>query len=120
MPCRATTLHHCSIWDLSNAIAIGAAYFAGAKELREDSGAFQDAVQRRALKIRMAYNRSSQDLEEVLSAKVDGDSTGIFYRITREDGAFDSGLKKLSTRIVEDLPLREGAYKRRCRLPVTS
>jgi molecular chaperone DnaK len=32
------------------------------------------------------------------------------YRIVSEDGSFDSGLKTLSNRIVEDLPLRPGAY----------
>jgi molecular chaperone DnaK len=34
----------------------------------------------------------------------------LFYRINRDDGAYDSGLKKLSSRIVEDLPLREGEF----------
>lgn len=46
----------------------------------------------------------------MFSAKVDGDVAGMFYRITREDGGYDSGLKKLSTRIVEDLPLQDDAY----------
>ena len=41
---------------------------------------------------------------------MDGDISGLHYRITRDDGAFDSGLKTLSARIVEDLPLRERAY----------
>lgn len=96
--------------DPTNAIAIGAAYFAGAKELKDDSDDVVSKSEGRSLKMRMAYNRNSQELEEVFSAKIEGDTKGLFYRITREDGAFDSGLKKLSTRIVEDLPLREGAY----------
>jgi hypothetical protein len=46
----------------------------------------------------------------LFSAKVDGDVTGLFYRITREDGGYDGGLKKLTARVVEDLPLQENAY----------
>ena len=46
----------------------------------------------------------------MFSAKVDGDATNLFYRITRADGGYDSGLKKLVTRIFEDLPLQEDAY----------
>ena len=34
----------------------------------------------------------------------------MFFRITREDGGYDSGLKKLTTRIMEDLPLQDDAY----------
>ncbi len=43
-------------------------------------------------------------------AKVEGNIAGLFYRIYSEDGAFDSGLKAVSTRIAEDLPLRPGAF----------
>src|SRR5260370_28516085 len=43
-------------------------------------------------------------------AKGEGDVTGLFYRITREDGGYDSGLKELTARITEDLPLQEDAY----------
>jgi len=46
----------------------------------------------------------------LFSAKVEGDVAGMFYRITREDGGYDSGLRRLSTRIVEDLPLQNSAY----------
>ena len=96
--------------DPTNAIAIGAAYFAGEKELSANADDAKGGVERRSIRIRMAFNRSSQDLEEVFSARVDGNTAGLTYRITREDGAFDSGLKKLTSRVVEDLPLREGAY----------
>ena len=61
-------------------------------------------------KIRPVYNRNSQESEEVFTAKVEGDISGLFYRIYSEDGAFDSGLKQLAARIIEDLPLREGAF----------
>jgi molecular chaperone DnaK len=62
------------------------------------------------LSVKVSYNRVSKDLEEMFSAKIDGEVAGLFYRITRNDGGYDSGLKKLSHRISEDLPLQEDAY----------
>jgi molecular chaperone DnaK len=49
-------------------------------------------------------------MEELFSAKVEGDTTGLFYRIVRGDGAYDSSLKKLTNRIVEELPLQPNAF----------
>jgi len=62
------------------------------------------------VKFKVSYSRMSQETEELFSAKPEGEIAGLFYRITRDDGAFDSGLKKLSNRIVEDLPLQKDAY----------
>jgi molecular chaperone DnaK len=95
--------------DPTNAVAAGAAYFAGTKEKGKgasESGKRSDA----ALKVRMAYNKTSQEAEESFTAKVEGVADGMQYRIVSEDGSFDSGLKKLTSRILEDLPLRAGAY----------
>jgi molecular chaperone DnaK len=94
--------------DPTNAICIGAAFFAGTKE----KGATQTANERvkSNLKIRASYNKTSQESEETFTAKFEGDIAGLQYRITSEDGSFDSGSKKLGARIVEDLPLREGAF----------
>ena len=95
--------------DPTNAIAVGAAYFAATREvnLRE-----QDAKPTApdAIRIRVAYNRASQEAEEMFSAKVEGSTEGLFYRIVRNDGGYDSGLKTLAARIVEDLPLQADAY----------
>ncbi|RON13054.1 Hsp70 family protein [Pseudomonas frederiksbergensis] len=96
--------------DPSNAIAIGAAYFAGTKEFKAGGDTVKVPSNSRQLKIRQVYNRNSQESEETFSAKVEGDISSLFYRIYSEDGAFDSGLKALSNRIMEDLPLREGAF----------
>ncbi len=95
--------------DPTNAVAIGAAYFAGTKEKASTEA---EALKRSsaAVKVRMAYNKTSQESEEPFTAKVDGSSEGMQYRIVSDDGAFDSGLKNLGTRILEDLPLRAGAY----------
>ncbi len=95
--------------DPTNAIAVGAAYFAATKELKlEVTGG--DVAPAGEIKVRAAYNRASQEKEELFSARVEGDTGGLFYRITRDDGAFDSGLKKLNARITEDLPLQENAF----------
>jgi len=96
--------------DPTNAIAVGAAYFAATKEINLGEKAVAQSVQPGGVKIRVSYNRASQDREEMFSAKVEEDVNDLFYRITREDGGYDSGLKKLTPRIVEDLPLLENAY----------
>lgn len=94
--------------DPTNAITVGAAYFAGTKEKGSTSTPKPSANSN--LKIRASYNKSSQEAEEIFSAKIEGSLEGLQYRITSYDGSFDSGLKKLATRVVEDLPLREGEF----------
>ena len=94
--------------DPINAFAVGAAYFAGTKEK-----SFSDETRRvltPGLKIRTAYNKTSQESEESFAARVEGDLEGLQYRIVASDGSYDSGVKKLKSRILEDLPLREGAF----------
>lgn len=95
--------------DPTNAIAVGAAYFAAVKEITLPGSANEKALSG-PLKIKVVYNRASQEKDELFSARVEGETAGLFYRITRADGAFDSGLKKLTARISEDLPLQENAY----------
>jgi molecular chaperone DnaK len=95
--------------DPTNAIAVGAAYFAGTKE-KANASERKTTVSNSPLKIRTSYNKTSQELEEPFTAKIEGETTGMQYRIVADDGSFDSGLKKLGSRVLEDLPLREGAY----------
>ena len=58
-----------------------------------------------APKIKLAYPRSSREEEETLVGKASGDTEGWQYRIVRQDGGFDSGLRPLKARLFEDLPL---------------
>ena len=95
--------------DPTNAIVIGAAYYAGNKPL-ELSEASTAVAPTSPLKLKVSYNKASQEADEMFSAKVDGDVNGLSYRIVRDDGGYDSGLKQLSTRISEDLPLQPDAY----------
>jgi molecular chaperone DnaK len=97
--------------DPTNAIAIGAAYFAATKEIKINQQVdANSSTSQGALKIKVSYNKASQEQEELFSAKIEGNTEGLFYRITRDDGAFDSGLRELKPRVVEDLPLQESAY----------
>jgi molecular chaperone DnaK len=96
--------------DPTNAIAVGAAYYAAAKEIITTEGAKPLASKPGALKIRAVYSRTTQEPEELFSAKVEGETAGLFYRIIRDDGAFDSGLKALTGKIVEELPLQVEAF----------
>lgn len=96
--------------DPTNAIAIGAAYFAATKKINVDQPEAEKSSSPQGLKVKVSYNKASQEVEELFSAKIEGEIDGLFYRITRDDGAFDSGLMELKKRVVEDLPLQEGAY----------
>ncbi|MBO9204206.1 MULTISPECIES: Hsp70 family protein [Niastella] len=98
---------NCEI-DPTTAVAIGAAYYAATKpkQLPNDDKPKKGT----SISIRAAYQKASKEKEELFSARISGDINGLFYRITREDGGFDTGLKKLTERINEDLPLVENAY----------
>ena len=96
--------------DPTNAIVIGAAYFAATKEINLGEQTIEKPTPPGTLRIKVAYNRASQEREEMFAARVDGETSSLFYRITREDGSYDSGLKKLSARIIEDLPLLDNSY----------
>ena len=96
--------------DPTNAIAVGAAYFAATKEISIDGNGKTKTAAPGTLRVKASYNRASQEREELFSAKVEGTTEGLFYRITSDDGAFDSGLKALAGRIVEDLPLQVDAF----------
>ncbi|HTI60106.1 Hsp70 family protein [Mucilaginibacter sp.] len=98
---------NCEI-DPTTAVAIGAAHYASSKA-KEFSSAKQTG-NNSIIKIKAAYLKSSKEKEELFSAKITGNTEGLFYRIKRSDGGFDTGLKPLSARISEDLPLVENVY----------
>lgn len=98
---------NCDI-DPTTAVAIGAAYYAGTKpkSFEKDDKKEQNV----SLKIKMAYQKASKEKDEYFAAKIEGNTDGFSYRITREDGGFDTGSKPLKKQINEDLPLVENAY----------
>lgn len=97
---------NCEI-DPTTAVAVGAAYYAATKpkELGKSTEKKQTSIS-----IKTSYNKASKEKDELFSARVTGKTDGLSYRITRQDGGFDSGLKKLTERISEDLPLVDGAF----------
>ncbi|PSL24471.1 Hsp70 family protein [Chitinophaga ginsengisoli] len=98
---------NCEI-DPITAVAAGAAYYASGK-LNELAGAEAAAVNS-PVAIKVTYPKMSREKEELFLAKVTGDTSNLSYRITREDGGFDTGVKKLSERISEYLPLVQNVY----------
>ncbi|QEM03145.1 Hsp70 family protein [Mucilaginibacter rubeus] len=98
---------NCEI-DPTTAVAIGAAHYASGKT--KDFSAKQNNNRKPQLSVKAAYLKTSKEKEELFSAKITGNIEGLFYRIKRADGGFDTGLKPLSARISEDLPLVENVY----------
>lgn len=89
--------------DPVTAIAVGAAYYAGTR--RKEVAATPATQQQKGLHVRTAFNRVSREVVEPIAIAVDGDTTGLYYRITSEDGSFDSGLKRLQPKVFEELRL---------------
>jgi molecular chaperone DnaK len=98
---------NCEI-DPTTAVAIGAAYYAATKQKEVSKSDKQQ--KKTALSFKASYNKASKEKDELFAARVTGQTEGLFYKIVRQDGGFDSGLKKLTERISEDLPLVENAY----------
>lgn len=99
---------NCDI-EPTTAIVIGAAYYAGTREKQLDASA-DEKKKNAPIKIRTAYQKVSQDDVELFAARVEGNLSGLFYSITRDDGGFSTGLKTLAARINEDLPLVKDSY----------
>lgn len=96
--------------DPTTAVAVGAAYYAGTKDLSTDTETVRQSVKPASLAVKMSYAQNTNEDEELFAAKITGAVENLFYRITRDDGGFDTGLKKLSERISEDLPLVKDHY----------
>lgn len=97
---------NCEI-DPTTAVAIGAAYYSATKQKEIEKTGTEVKT---SISIRTSYNKASKEKEELFSARVTGSAEGLSYRITRDDGGFDSGIKKLAERISEDLPLVDGSF----------
>lgn len=103
---------NCNI-DPTTAVAIGAAFYAGTKPKqlpKVTTAATEITGIQSDIEIKTAYPKTSQDDEEYFTALVQGDVTDLFYRITRQDGGFDTGLKPLQNRVSEYLTLMKNAH----------
>ena len=96
---------NCDI-DPTTAVAVGAAYYAATKPREKASAAGKAPAPGTArLQVRTAYDKASRDSETLFSAKITGNVAGLSYRITRQDGGYNSGLKPLAGILTKDLPL---------------
>ncbi len=97
--------------DPTTAVAVGAAYYAGSKlsALKTEAKIEEEIKQETATrKVKAVFQSVSSEEEELYMAiPEEGDFTNVFYRITRDDGGYDSGLKKVEKRISEFLPLQK-------------
>lgn len=92
--------------DPTTAVAIGAAYYAGSKTIQiTNNASFHNADTKNQLEIKAAFQHITKDNEEYFVANIIGTHDNAFYRITRTDGGFDSGIKNLTNKISEILPL---------------
>lgn len=94
--------------DPTTAVAVGAAWFAGSRSAAappNNADAVTVDSREYDISLKTAYRKNSNDAEEYFTAMVSGNIHGMYYRITRSDGGFDSGLKELNTRISEMLTL---------------
>jgi len=96
--------------DPTTAVAIGAAYYASTKTTSFETASTLSPAEveensQSDIQIKVAYQKNTNEREEYFSALVTSISTGMQYRITRDDGGFDSGMKPLVSRIEEVLTL---------------
>lgn len=103
--------------DPTTAIAVGAAYYAGSKlssvkpEIEVENKIKQEENSSRRIKA-VFQSVSSEEEELYMAMPEEGDFTGVYYRITRDDGGYDSGIKKVEKRISEFLPLQKFSMNR--------
>lgn len=92
--------------DPTTAIAIGAGFYAGTKKRTTiQQQAIKDS--KHNLKVKTGYSKVTQEKEEYFLTQVEGDFQKLFYRILRTDGGFDTGLRPLTERFSEYLPVVE-------------
>lgn len=97
--------------DPTTAVAVGAAFYAGTKTRQTtDATADTSSAAPARIQVKAAYQKTSQEAREYFTAALSGEWKGAQYRITREDGGFDSGLKTADERVAELLPLVKDVF----------
>ncbi|MEY4876736.1 MAG: hypothetical protein RL708_1885 [Bacteroidota bacterium] len=121
--CKQTGIAVNTTIDPTTAVAVGAAYYAANKYYEpKDSGIYVsndgqiiaynqdeelDFNPYSSTKVITSYNKTTHDMEEVLIVRIDGYAENLHYRITRNDGGYDSGMVKAATKFTEFLPLQK-------------
>lgn len=92
--------------DPTTAVVLGAAYYAGSKTSDlDDEIAKPDLPEfNKSIDVELIFEPHSKDAEELIVALIKSPFDG-FYRMTRADGAFDTGILKCNQKISEFVPL---------------
>ena len=92
--------------DPTTAVVIGAAYYAGSKpsEIVENIQENVTLEKVSVLDVELIFEPHSKDAEELIVVIIKQDFNG-YYRMTRADGGFDTGILKCSQKISEFVPL---------------
>ncbi|MCR8559678.1 Hsp70 family protein [Mucilaginibacter sp. BJC16-A38] len=79
--------------DPTTAVIVGAAYYAGSQPKPvSENPVVQNDQPKATIDIKLSYEAFTNDKEELIAFKTANPFTG-YYRITRSDGGFDSGLR---------------------------
>lgn len=98
---------NCEI-DPTTAVATGAAYYAATRKKEVEAG--NKTKKQYQISIKHSCPPMSKEKDVLFAAKVTGNIEELSYRITRNDGGYNSGLKSLLAIINEELPLLNDAY----------
>jgi molecular chaperone DnaK len=111
--------------DPTTAVAVGAAYYAANKYYEPQAIVAQEQASNLNIaddilssinfdevtanvSLQLSYSKTSRDNEEVLLIFAEGEYDNKFYRITRQDGGFDTGAVNIKAKKTEFLPLIPG------------
>jgi len=94
--------------DPTTAVVLGATYYAGSKPSELIETETTTVLQNNNVAVELIFEPHSKDNEELLVGIFTTPFDG-YYRITRADGGFDSGILKIQNKISEFVPLLEKA-----------
>ncbi len=94
--------------DPTTAVVVGAAYYAGSKPSEIKTETVQENVLPSSIEAELIYEPNSQDSEELLACVAPSNFVG-YYRITRADGGYDSGLQPMTAKFSVFVPLLQKA-----------
>ena len=89
--------------DPTTAVVLGAAYYAGSKPSALEASE-NKIVETESIAAQIIFEPHSKDAEELIAGILPNGFEG-FYRITRSDGGFDTGMLKMTNKFSEFVPL---------------
>ncbi|MFK7787494.1 MAG: Hsp70 family protein [Crocinitomicaceae bacterium] len=90
--------------DPTNAVAVGAAHYAGTKIAQAETKLEEEEVvvtTDAAFDVELSYLKATRETSEMVLLKFSGEYEGISFRVIRSDTGFDSGLKPAGPKSIE-------------------